>query len=112
MWEMYLELFPENLAPVDVWNLQVLDSPVIEINSAASWVTFLEIYGRDVNGLTHSDWSDVCNDYAGVHLTARAVAAIQGFSFRTSRGLTAPSFWDVEQTVWLRWVFSSVSPVT
>ena len=118
MWDLYLELFPSADRPVSaqdpapvVWSLEVLDDPVLEIKAAVDWVRLVETYGCEINDLIQPDWRNVCEDYAGVHLAARAVAAIQGFSFETRHGLSAPSFWDVEQTLWLRWVFRSVSPV-
>jgi hypothetical protein len=39
-----------------------------------------------------------------VHLSAGAIAAAQGFCFRFEGGVTAPLYWDVESTVWFRWV--------
>ena len=41
-----------------------------------------------------------------MHLTARAVAAVQGWKLDSAVGVGAPSFWDVETTVWLRWAFT------
>jgi hypothetical protein len=111
MWELYLDLFRLDLMPVRVWNLEILGDPVFEVRSAQDWVRLVEAYGSKVKGLIHPDWSAISADYAGVHFAARAVATIQGFSFETQRGLTAPSFWDIEQTLWLRWVFGSTSAV-
>jgi hypothetical protein len=42
-----------------------------------------------------------------VHLSAGAIAAAQGFCFRLEGGVTVPLYWDVESTVWLRWVFDN-----
>lgn len=113
MWEMYLDLFhsESTFGPRFVWNLETLDVPVLEVHSATDWVRFGEDYGRNVDGLIYPDWAKVTEAFAGVHLTARAVAATQGFSFETESGITAPAFWDVEQTLWLRWVFNMVSLV-
>ena len=112
MWEIYLHLLPRGLAPTHVWTLELLDDPVLEIDSAIEWVRLADRYGREVDGMIRPDWSEVAEDYAGVHLAARAVAAIQGFSFETAAGLTAPAFWDVEQTLWFRWAFRSVAGLT
>jgi hypothetical protein len=62
-------------------------------------------------GLLYPHWPHVAEDFAGVHLTIRAVVACQGFSFRAKRGITAPGYWDLEQTLWLRWAFVSKSLV-
>jgi len=109
MWEIYLDLFPSTVPPRPwfVWALNVLEDGVAEIVSADDWTTFVETYGIEVNGMLYPDWDAASDQFSGVHLTARAIAATQGFSFQTRRGLTAPGFWDVEQTLWLRWAFQS-----
>jgi hypothetical protein len=53
------------------------------------------------------DWSAVSRDVDAVHVTLPAIVAAQGFGLRTARGITAPAFWDVESTLWLRWRFAS-----
>jgi len=109
MWEIYLDMFPSGapVRPWAVWALEVPDCPVAEITSATDWTRFVDRYGYSVRDMLHPEWDRAAADFAAVHLTARAVAAAQGFSFETSRGLTAPVFWDVEQTLWLRWSFGS-----
>jgi hypothetical protein len=110
MWELYLNMFPSQMTPRPwcVWAIAVRDDPVIEIASASDWVRFMERFGRkEDDGLVYPVWRDAANDFAGLHVTARAVAAAQGFSFRTRVGLTAAPFWDVEQTIWFRWAFES-----
>jgi hypothetical protein len=42
-------------------------------------------------------------------MTAAAVAATQGLCFREGDLITAPAYWDVESTLWLRWVFDGVT---
>ena len=109
MWEMYIRLFPSSAAPKPwyVWNLKVGRDRVAEIFSAAEWTKFVENYGRDVNGMVYPNWLVAADDFAGVHVTARAIAAAQGLSFETRIGPTAPAFWDVEQTIWFRWAFEA-----
>jgi hypothetical protein len=63
--------------------------------------------GRVINGFVYPDWSRASARFAGLHFTIGAIAAAQGFSFDTRLGPTAPGFWDVEQTIWLRWAFAS-----
>jgi hypothetical protein len=113
MWEIYLDLYPSGapLRPWWVWSLHVIDDRVAEITSASEWVKFIDRYGTSAAGLVYPDWLAASADFAGVHVTVRAVAAVQGFSFETQLGLTAPMFWDVEQTMWLKWGFDSVQLV-
>jgi hypothetical protein len=80
---------------------------MLEITCARDWASFVEAYSRVAAGMLLPDWSKVSQHHDGVHVTARAVVATQGFSFRTRRGVTAPAFWDVEQTLWLNWIFAS-----
>ena len=55
--------------------------------------------------LVYPDWDAIAADFDAVHLCLAGVVAIQGFSFRSAYGLTAPGYWDVETTHWLRWSF-------
>lgn len=109
MWELYLETFPSQFAPKPwyIWAVEVGSDPVLEISTAVDWARFVENFGRERAGLVYPDWSRAADEFAGVHVTALAIAAAQGFSLITRLGLTAPAFWDVEQTVWLRWAFGA-----
>jgi hypothetical protein len=53
----------------------------------------------------YPDWKAAAQELDAVHVTARAVVAIQGFRFPSATGFTAPAYWDVESTFWLRWAF-------
>ncbi|MFC0842787.1 hypothetical protein ACFH04_03405 [Streptomyces noboritoensis] len=111
MWRMYLDQ-GSNLHPLPwhTWELQVTDpaAAVLEITGAAEWAAFVERYGRVHGGAVFPDWTKVADDYAGVHVTLRAILATQGFRFAVKDGLTAPPYWDIESVLWLRWCFSSV----
>jgi hypothetical protein len=113
MWRTYLDSIRESpLHPLPwyTWNLQARDDTAIaEITSAREWTDFVDAYARPHAGMIYPDWRDVAQDVDAVHLTPRAILAIQGFSFPTTRGPTAPTYWDVESTLWLRWCFTSVS---
>ncbi|MEW2578553.1 hypothetical protein [Streptomyces syringium] len=60
------------------------------------------------NGSVFSDWRRVAQDYAGVHMTLRAIVATQGFRFPVEGGLAAAPYWDLESVLWLRWCFSGL----
>ncbi|MEU2513927.1 hypothetical protein [Streptomyces syringium] len=111
MWRMYLDqgstLHPR---PWHTWELQVADpaTTVLEIAGASDWAAFVGRYPLVHRDSVFPDWGKVARDYAGVHLTLRAIFAIQGFRFPVEAGLTAPAYWDVESVLWLRWCFSAV----
>jgi len=62
-------------------------------------------------GLIYPDWSAIAQDWDAARITIRVIAAAQGLRLETSRGLLAPSYWDVETTFWLRWTFRSATLV-
>ncbi len=94
--------------PWHVWDIEVsAGASVLEISSAREWAEFVEAYAIAKADLIYPDWPKVASDHDGVHLTLSAIAAIQGFNLETGHGLTAAAFWDVESTLWLRWVFGA-----
>ena len=102
------DLFP---LPWTVWELDVLPSArVREITSATEWANLLAEYGVPTGGTVHLDWPAVAAEYDAVHLTLRAVAAVQGIVLRTPGGPAGPVLWDVESTFWLRWSFRGAHP--
>lgn len=115
MWRDYLRLHSESTLfprPWTVWSLRVTsDARVAEIRSASDWAALICACATEHDGLIYPDWRAVARDYDAVHMTLRAVAAIQGVELSTSIGRIAPSHWDVESTFWMRWVFAAVEPV-
>lgn len=110
MWRMYLDqgsnLHPR---PWQTWHLPVTvpATAVLDITGAGDWAAFVRryplVHGRDV----YPDWSAVARDFAGVHMTLRAIVAAQGFRILMDDGLAAAApFWDVESVLWLRWCFA------
>ena len=115
MWRAYLDgqdpssLF---LHPWHVWKLDVRQGVRIrEISTAAEWAELILRYPLVTDDLIYPDWPEVAKDYDAVHLTVRAIAAIQGLRLQVRQGMLAPSYWDVETTFWLHWSFSAVVPV-
>lgn len=111
MWRAYLEEYGggETLLrrPWHIWRVST-DAravSVVEITSAREWTDFVCAYSTRTDGNVYPDWRAIANDADGVHITARAAAATQGFQFRCRHGLVAPAYWDVETTFWLKWVF-------
>ncbi|MFE0047932.1 hypothetical protein [Streptomyces albireticuli] len=111
MWRMYLDqgssLHP---LPWHTWELRVTDpaAEVLEIGDASAWAAFVGRYPLVHDGSVFPDWRAVAREYAGVHMTLRAIAAAQGFGVRVAGGVAAAPYWDVESVLWLRWVFAGV----
>lgn len=117
MWRAYLNqygggpiLLPR---PWYSWRMQPADREltICEISSACDWVTFVTSYATRDGSNLYPDWNAAANDFDAIHVTARAVVAMQGFRFPGSAGYTAPAHWDVESTFWLRWPFKDATLV-
>jgi hypothetical protein len=115
MWRMYLEMNdPSSLhrKPWHTWALTVQDHAVIrEITCAEDWVSFVEDYHAANDDAVHPDWRKASAEYDAVHITMRAIAAIDGIEFECANGVITPSAWGVESTLWLRWRFAGQSLV-
>lgn len=95
--------------PCRAWRL-VTDSRarVLNIATAEDWCRTTALFPRPVRGTDHCyemDWAMIAQGFDAVNLTLRAVAAIDCFGFKFEGINIAPSFWSVQTTVWLRWVF-------
>lgn len=78
---------------------------VAVVDSAAAWVRLVEDHALERGATLVPDWAQIANGYDAVHLTCRGVASIQGVVFATNGREIPASYWDVECTVWLAWVF-------
>lgn len=114
MWRALLEIDTEaslHRRPWAVWDAR-LDgdrTKVYEIDSAETWCDLVQAYPTRAEGLLYPDWRAIAADLDGVHMTLAAVVATQGFTFLTSAGPLAATYWDIESTLWLRWRFDSVT---
>ena len=112
MWRMYLDRCPSSTLFPQPWHTWIVDpnpdAVVREIASASQWVEFVLSHPQRERGLLFPDWRSVARRYDAVHMTLRAIAAIQGLYFTTAEGIVAASCWDLESTLWLRWCFDSV----
>ena len=117
MWRLFLDIGDDPLLfphPWHVWRANVSSGArVCEVTTAAEWEDLILRYPavHDDDGLIYPDWPAIARDWNAVHMTIRAIAAIQGVRIRGSLGALAPSYWDVETTFWLRWSFPEVEPV-
>jgi hypothetical protein len=107
MWRTYLDIETGST----IWRLWALtprrDASVLEIVSAVDWCTFIDSAPAERAGLVYPDWQAATKKYDAIQMTARAIVAIQGFYFDVASGITAPTYWDVETTFWLRWRFTA-----
>jgi hypothetical protein len=115
MWRTYLDLHPgSTLFPLPwvTWLLHPRPSVrVFEIRDAGDWARLAATYPKPAGSLIYPDWLAVSQDWDGVHMMLRAIAATQGQFLRTQPGIIAAPYWDVESTLWLRWRFDSASLV-
>jgi hypothetical protein len=116
MWRHYLEqnarsgLWP---GPWRTWRLSLAAQPrVVDVTSARDWVGLMEEYPNLEGGDLELNWGAIAADVDAVHITPEAVCGVEGFRMRTARGPSAPVYWDVEGTRWLRWSFDSVELVS
>ena len=112
MWRAYLDMYEASEVPPPVWYVWSLsarsDAAVIEIASATDWAMFVDRFPIEDKGWIYPNWKAVAHAFDAVHVTVKAIAAIQGICFYTQNGVTAPTYWDVETTFWLRWPFETV----
>jgi hypothetical protein len=106
MWRTHLGPGGSMMYPLPryTWELAIdKDARIAEIRGATDWVDFVCAHSRFSDGLIFPDWAGIAQSYDAVHLTLRAIAAAQGFSFDTPHGVIPPAFWDAETTFWLSW---------
>ncbi len=114
MWQVYLaqnrgsSLFP---LPWHAWAARIEPGARVRtITGARDWLDLVANHPVDRADARLPNWSSIANTYDGIHLTLTGIAATQGLWFRAgSRAIPGP-YWDVESTVWLRWVFTGFRP--
>jgi hypothetical protein len=113
MWRRYVDFSPGMYRPPwHTWALRVRPGAVVyEVTGATDWARLIVDNPRDADGMLYPDWASIGRRYDAVHVTARAVVAIDGMHLHVPRGVVAPSWWTVESTLWLRWCFSGTSLV-
>jgi hypothetical protein len=113
MWLMYQEPFGDHnpLFPKPWRTYQTTTSKkarIYEANCAKSYANLVEQYALEDEGLLYPNWEDISRDYDAVHVTISTIIAIQGLRLATTKGIIADAYWDVEQTLWLKWRFKSM----
>ena len=102
-------LFPR---PWRIWQVEPEpETHVLEVTTAADWAALVLGHPTPEGSMLYPDWVAIAAAWDAVHLTFRAVAAVQGICLRTGEGVVAPPYWGVESTLWLRWSFRAVELV-
>lgn len=109
--------FVRREGPIPAWTLSIAaQARVFEVLGPAQWHELCTRYpavvdhsGSPAYGLLVPDWSAVRQDWDGVHLTFFGWLCAAQNRFTDGDGASMHWAWDAESTVWLRWVFSSVS---
>ena len=88
-----------------------------EASDRASWSVYpLRLYdgSRGVDAVTDMErwltpnWAAVAEDWDGVHLTLGGLLTAEKVRVASAAGWSMHRFWDIEQTMWLRWAFDDV----
>ena len=116
-WSLWREVGSESssfIGAAAAWRLIPRHDVVIrEIAGARDWLDLLSCYPRTTALGAIPDWLAMAGAHDAVHFTMTAAVALQGASYRLADGSeTVPMYVDVESTVWLRWAFTAVVPVT
>ena len=95
---------------------------VAEIHSAAEWWAFATRHAAATPGYVFNghgkrrpelsrvdpDWSRVSRDWDAVHLSIGGYLTAEDVTYERDGLVTELRGWNMESTVWLRWVFTSV----
>jgi len=116
LWRLYLDQYAGSALFPLPWYTGYLTSPpaarLLTVDNARGWTRLVTSFPGVHDGCVYPNWVDLASRYDGVRVTFPAVIATQGIRFLTPHGPTAPGFWDVESTYWLRWRFTNATRVT
>ena len=65
-------------------------------------------FATDMESWLTPNWSAVAADWDGVHLTLGGLLTADKVRVASAAGWSMLRFWDMEQTMWLRWAFDDV----
>jgi len=128
--------WPENInrrEPYKTWRLAVSDTArVAEVHSPEDWWELAHAYPASAPGFKYTlmplashpgvhtqdrsnvnarldpDWQALAEDWDGVHVSMAGVMTAEDVAFERHGLVTELRGWELESTVWLRWVFDSV----
>ncbi|HWE89191.1 MAG TPA: hypothetical protein VG317_06985 [Pseudonocardiaceae bacterium] len=115
MWRDYLDMYPRSTLhprPWRTWRVSPMpDNDIAEVTRAQDWSDLVRAHPMPHDGLLFPDWNSIAEKYDAIHMTVRAIVAMQGLRLSTPDGVIAPTYWDVESTFWLHWRFTSTELV-
>jgi hypothetical protein len=109
--------------PETIWRITASpDARVAEIHSPDAWARLVRSHPRAEAGNTYTtvlprpessrrldpDWSKVSRDFDGIHLSIGGWLTAEDVPLDLDGATTELRGWNMESTVWFRWVFSSV----
>jgi hypothetical protein len=96
--------------PYHPWRLEVSPAAnIYEIHGPQAWHSLClasPYYGPD--NIVLPNWEAVARTWDGVHLSMGGLLTSEGVRWSTPEGWTQITGWNVESTVWLRWVFDQL----
>ena len=102
---------PDIAPPITVYQFRAAaDARVFEVSGPADWRRLcLLTPGINEDGGLVPSWAEVAREWDAVHLSLGGFLTAEQVRVDGPEGWTEHGFWDFEQTVWLRWVFSEVT---
>lgn len=107
-WIPYLRLGEDRRPPpYHPWRLEVSPTArIYEVHGPQVWHTLCLAFPFNVpGGMVMPNWEAVARTWDGVHLSMGGLLTSEGVRWSTPEGWTQITGWNVESTVWLRWVF-------
>jgi hypothetical protein len=100
-------------APMACWRLGVAPGArIFEVDGPQAWHDLCARYSvESLDGRIVPEWSLVARDFDGVHLTLGGLLTAEQVRFASAADWSQHDGWDFEQTLWLRWCFTSVEPL-
>ncbi len=115
IWQIYINQYATSdflKKPWRIWSIKSEKGVRIrEITSANDWVELVLSHPFESQGLLFPDWKCLAKKYDAIHMTLKAILAIQGIYFSSKKGFIARSYWDIESTLWFHWQFEKVKLV-
>ena len=86
------------------------DARIFEVDGPSAWHRLCTRYpAQGENGQLVPNWPEVAREWDAVHLTLGGLLASEQVRVEMSPGSSEHCGWDAEQTVWLRWCFTSLT---
>ena len=115
MWSQFIELNSTDVLwtrPWTTWRLEPSpEARILQVSTAKDWAALVQRHHIRRKGHLYADWRAVAETHDALHFSPSAVCAVEGFAVECDAGLIAPTYWDVEFTLWLRWCFISTVQV-